>query len=175
MGLREIVDYEFFIIEKSIQKYGDSKEDYILKLDSNLDKRLANPQKEGFSNEIILPQIVYDDKVYSVGSTVFWVSDEHEMKSLSAYLKNSLSEDEKFVTLTDDDMKSIPKVKQAIEKIGTELQSIVAFKGMPEDPDWNHYRDWFQQKSSEQFDLDEVYVHGFVYKEEYYDLGFPIC
>ena len=175
MGLRELVDYEFFIMEKSIEKYGDTQEDYFMKLDDDLDERLADPRKQGFSNEFIAPQIVYEDKVYALSHTVFWVSDEHEMQSMSVHLKESIKDDEKFVTLNDKDMESIPKIRQAIESIGTELESVVAFKGVPEDPDWNNYREWYAKKSAEQFDLDETYVRGFVYEKEYYDLGFSIC
>jgi len=107
-------------------------------------------------------------------STVFWVADEHEMQSISIRLQDNLK-DGKYITLTGKDMDSVPKIKQTIEKIGTELESIVAFKGMPENPDWNNYREWFEQKKTEQFDLDDVYVKGFVHEGEYYDLGFPIC
>ena len=175
MGLRELVDYEFFIMDKSIEKYGDTKADYFMKLDADLDERLADPKKQGFSNEFIAPQIVYDDKFYILSHTVFWVSDEHEMQSLSVHLRDELEEDERFVVLTDDDMDSIPKIRGAIGKIGTELESVVAFKGIPDESEWNKYREWYVTKSSEQFDADDVYVRGFVYNDEHYDLGFPIC
>ena len=175
MGLRELVDYEFFIMAKSIEKYNDSQDDYFLKLDSDLDKRLADPSEQGFSNEFIAPQIIYHDKIYVIGHTVFWISNEHEMQSLSVHLQENIRGDEKFITLTDKDMTQIPKIKQAIEKIGTELESTVAFKGLSENPDWNEYKEWFEQKKTGQFNLDETYVPGFVYKDEYYDLGFLIC
>lgn len=177
MGLRELVDYEFFLMEKAVEKYGDAKEDYFLKLDEDLDERLADPTKQGFSNEFDAPQIVYNDKVYVISRTVFWTSDEHETRFLSVHLQDELKDDEKFVTLTDEDMKSIPKIKQAIGKIGTEFESVVAFKGMVEDPDWNYYRNWFKEKSTEQFGPDDKtrYVAGFVYEDEYYEVGFPIC
>ncbi len=175
MGLREFVDYEFFIMEKAIAKYNDTQDDYFIKLDGNLDEKLADPKKQGFSNEFIAPQIVYRDKTYTMGSTVFWVADEHEMQSVSIRLQDNLKEDEKYITLTDKDMDSVPKIKQTIERIGTELESIVAFKGMPENPDWNNHREWFDQKKAEQFNLDDVYVKGFVYEGEHYDLGFLIC
>jgi hypothetical protein len=175
MGMRELVDYEFFIMEKSIEKYNDSQDDYFMKLDSDLNKRLADPAKQGFSNEFIAPQIIYNDKTYVIGHTVFWASDEHEMQSLSVHLQENIDVDEKFITLTEKDMKKIPKLKQAIENIGTELESVVAFKGLPENPDWNEYREWFDQKRTEHFNLDETYVPGFAYKNKYYDLGFPIC
>ncbi|BDQ30469.1 hypothetical protein NZNM25_08880 [Nitrosopumilus zosterae] len=173
IGLRELVDYEFFIMEKAIAKYNDTQDDYFMKLDGNLDEKLADPKKQGFSNEFVAPQIVYRDKSYTMGSTVFWIADEHEMQSISIRLQDDLK-DEKYITLTDKDMDSVPKIKQTIEKIGTELESIVAFKGVPENPDWNNYREWFDQKKTA-YNLDDVYVKGFVHDEEYYDLGFLIC
>lgn len=175
MGLRELVDYEFFIMEKSITKYNDSQDDYFLKLDGNLDEKLANPKPQGFSNEFLSPQIVYDDKVYVLSHTFFWVANEHETQHISVHLQDSLDNNKKFITLTDEDMESIPKIKQTIEKIGTEFESIHARKGLPEHPDWNEYREWFEQKKTEQINLDETYVPGFVYNDDYYDLGFPIC
>jgi hypothetical protein len=147
MGLRELVDYEFFIMDKAIEKYGDAQEDYFMKLDADLDERLADPRKQGFSNEFIAPQIIYDDNVYVLSHTVFWVSDEHEMQSMSVHLKENVDESKKSVTLNDMDMESIPKIRDAIGKIGTELESVVAFKGLPEEPDWNKYREWYAKKS----------------------------
>lgn len=175
MGLRELVDYEFFIMEKAIEKYGDTQDDYFMKLDADLDERLADPKKQGFSNEFIAPQIVYENKVYVLSHTVFWISDEHEMQSMSVHLKENLDEEKKVITLNDKDMESIPKIREAIKKIGTQLQSVVAFKGVPENPDWNNYREWYAKKSAERFDTDNVYVRGFVYENEHYDLRFPIC
>ncbi len=175
MGMGELVDYEFFIMEKAIEKYGDSKEDYFIKLDPDLDEKLADPKKQGFSNEFIAPQIVYKDNVYVLGHTVFWVSDEHEMQSMSVHLKENLDESQKFVTLNDEDLESIPKIGKAVTKIGTELESVVAFKGVPENPDWNDYREWYANKSAEQFGTDDVHVRGFIYENEHYDLGFLIC
>ncbi len=175
MDMRELVDYEFFIMEKAIEKYDDSKEDYFMKLDPDLDERLADPRKQGFSNEFIAPQIIYDDNVYVLSHTVFWVSDEHEMQSMSVHLKENIDESKKIVTLNHKDMESIPKIREAIERIGTELESVVAFKGLSEEPDWNEYREWYTKKSAEQFDTDDVHVSGFVYEDEYYDLGFLIC
>ena len=174
-----MVDYEFFIMAKSIGKYGDTQADYFMNLDEDLDERLADPKKQGFSNEFIAPQIVHDDKTYVLGHTVFWVSDEHEMQSLSVHLQDELEEEQRFAVLNDNDMDSIPKIRDAINKIGTDLESVVAFKGIPDESEWNQYREWYATKSSEQFDVDnnddDAYVHGFVYNDEYYDLGFLIC
>ncbi|MCV0409619.1 hypothetical protein [Nitrosopumilus sp.] len=175
MGLRELVDYEFFIMGKAIDKYDDSQDDYFVKLDGNLDEKLADPKPQGFSNEFLSPQLVYDDNAYVLSHTFFWVANEHETQHMSVHLQDSIDHDKKFITITEKDMESIPKIKQAIEKIGTEFESIVAYKGLPENPDWNEYREWFGQKKTEQFNLDETYVPGFVYNNEYYDLGFPIC
>ena len=97
------------------------------------------------------------------------------MQSMSVHLKENIDESKKIVTLNHKDMESIQKIREAIEKIGTELESVVTFKGLSEEPDWNEYREWYTKKSAEQFDTDDVYVSGFVYEDEYYDLGFLIC
>ena len=44
-------------------------------------------------------------------------------------------------------MESIPKIRDAIGKIGTEFESVAAFKGLPEEPDWNEYRKWYANKT----------------------------
>ncbi|MCE9651495.1 MAG: hypothetical protein K8Q89_00285 [Nitrosarchaeum sp.] len=174
VGLREFVDYEFFIMDKVISKYGGTQDDYFLKLDSDLDKRLADPNKQGFKNEFDAPQIIYHDKIYTLGDTVFWTSDEDELHQLVIRLDDSLRDNSKFIILTDDDMKHVPKIKQLIDIIGTEYDDIIASKSVKENPDWKNYRDWFKQKRLE-FETDESKIHGFMYKEEYYSLSFPIC
>ena len=166
------VEYEFFLMDKSMEKYGDSQEDYFIKLDKDYEERFANPAKQGFSNTFEAPIIVYNDNVYSIGGTVFWTSDEHEPMRMGVYPKDTIDKDEKFIILTDEDMKFIPKIKEAIENIGTIKESISAYKGLPEDQ-WNEYREWFKQKSQDRLNSDQF---RFVqYDEQIYLVGFSIC
>ena len=166
------VEYEFFLMDKAIKKYGDSQEDYFIKLDKDYEERFTNPAKEGFSNTFEAPVIVYNDKAYSVDGTVFWTSDEHEPRRMGVYPKDTVDEDEKFVTLTDEDMKSVPKIKEAIENIGTIKESVTGFKGLPED-EWNQYREWFEQKSQVQLGTDSFRL--IEYNDQLYSVGFGIC
>jgi hypothetical protein len=69
-------------------------------------------------------------------------------------------------------MKSVPKIKQAIEDIGTIQESINGRKGLPEDQ-WNEYREWFKQKSQEQLNTDRFRL--IQYDEQFYLVGFGIC
>lgn len=171
LGMQEFVNYEMFLMQKAIEKYGDTKEDYFVKLDENLEDKLANPQKEGFSNEFLAPQIVYKDNVYALGHTVFWVADEHEPHVLSLSIQNEI-DDKKFIDLTEEDMKSIPLIKNTIEKIGMQTEYVIAFKGFDE-PEWDEYRHWYLE-FEKRFAEDEKFA-GIVYKNEYYEIGFPIC
>jgi hypothetical protein len=165
------VEYEFFLMEKAIEKYGGSQEDYFIKLDKDYEERFANPAKQGFTNTFEAPLIVYNNKTFSVGSTVFWVSDEHEPMRMNVY-PDEIEDDEKFIVLTDEDMKSVPKIKQAIEDIGTTQESINGQKGLPEDQ-WNEYIEWFKQKSQERLNTDSFRLVE--YDGRLYSVAFSIC
>jgi len=165
------VEYEFFLMERAIEKYGDSQENYFIKLDKDYEERFSNPAKQGFTNTFEAPSIVYHNKTYSVGGTMFWKSDEHEPMRMNIYL-DEIKENEKFIVLTDDDMKSIPKIKQAIEDIGTEQESINGRKGLPEDQ-WNEYREWFALKSQDRLGTDSFRL--IEYNDQLYSIGFGIC
>ena len=60
-------------------------------------------------------------------------------------LKHSLAPDRFYVELTDGDWKHIPKVKQAIDKIGTLQESIDIMAGLSQ-YDLNKYRQWNQNR-----------------------------
>lgn len=172
----DFVEYEFFLMDKMIEKYGGTQEDYFIKLDKDYEERLTNPAKQGFSNTFEAPRIIYDGNVYGIGGTVFWTSDEHNLH-MSVHLMDKIDEEQKFVSLSDKDMRQIPKIKDAVEKIGIKQESVHAFKSMPE-PEWNYYWDWYKEESSSQFDSDKdtgLSVSGFVYDDVHYSLGFVIC
>lgn len=166
------VEYEFFLMEKAMKKYGDSQEDYFIKLDEDYEERFINPAKQGFTNTFEAPMIVYNDNVYSVDGTVFWTSDEHEPIRMGVYPKDTIGEDKKFITLTDEDMRSIPKIKEAIQNIGTVKESITAHKGLPEDQ-WNEYWEWFKQTSQDRLNADRFRL--IQYDKQFYSVGFGIC
>ena len=155
-----------------MKKYGDSQEDYFVKLDKDYEERFTNPAKQGFTNSFEAPVIVYNDDAYTIDGTVFWKSDEHEPIRMGVYPKDAIEEDEKFIMLTDEDMKSIPKIKEAIENIGTVKESISAYKGLPEDQ-WNEYQEWFKQKSQDRLSTDRFRL--LQYDEQFYSVGFGIC
>ena len=168
----DFVEYEFFLMEKAMEKYRDSKNNYFVKLDNDYEERFTNPAKQGFTNHFEAPILVYNDAAYSVSGTNFWTSNEHEPRRMSVFPTDSIEYDEKFITLTDEDMKSIPKIKEAIESIGTVKESISAHKGLPEN-EWNEYREWFKQKSQERLNVDRFRL--IEHNEHLYSIGFGIC
>lgn len=172
----EYVEYEFFLADKSIEKYGGTREDYFMKLDSDYEERLTNPEKQGFSNEFLAPQIIYNEKIYAIGETVFWISDEHNLH-MSVHLQDTVDDEQKFISLTDEDMKKLPKIKNAILNIGTVQEYVLAFKGVPE-PEQKTYHDWYIGKARDNFGNDGERMEsfsGFIYDDEYYEMNFPIC
>lgn len=165
------VEYEFFLMEKAIEKYGDSQSDYFIKLDKDYKERFSNPAKQGFTNTFEAPLIVYHNKTYSIGETVFWTSDEHEPMRMTVYPVDE-TKDKKSIVLTDEDMKSVPKIKQAIENIGTVQESINGIKGLPEDQ-WNEYREWFKKTSKARLNADGFRLVEL--DEHLYSVSFVIC
>ncbi len=93
--------------------------------------------------------------------------------------KSGITYEIKFLSINDNDLKEMPVISELIKathQIPFPLNGgISASKGLVENPDWNDYRDWYDQKKAEEFNLDEVRVKGFVYNEEYYSIGFSIC
>lgn len=85
----------------------------------------------------------------------------------------------KFLSINDDDLKGMPVISELISvmhKIPIPInEGISVSKGLKENPDWNYYRDWYNDKKAEQFNLDKVLVRGFVYNEEHYRMAFGIC
>lgn len=170
----DFVEYEFFLADKMIEKYGGTRDDYFMRLNSDYEERLTNPKKQGFSNEFDAPRIIYDGNVYAISGTVFWTSDEHNL-SMSLHLRGD-DDGHKTVTLTDDDMEKVPKFKEAIGKIGLKQESVRSHKSLPE-PEWNYYRQWYAEKSEslESAYEDRIRVSGFVYGDEHYSVSFGIC
>lgn len=167
----EFVKYEFFLADKLVDKYGGERYDYFVRFNEDYEERFANPKTQGFSNEFLAPDIIYQNKTYGIGGTVFWTSDEHKPMRMSVHLNDSIKEDEKFITLDDKDMHHIPKIKDGIEGIGTVQEYVMASKSLPE-PVFDRYFDWYEYKSMQNFDDHAL---GFEYDDEYYELSFAIC
>ena len=167
-----LVEYELFLMEKSMKKYGDSQGDYFMQLDGDYEERLTNPAKQGLTNHFESPVIVYNDSAYSIGGTYFWTSNEHEPRRMGVYPQDAIKDDEKFIMLTDEDMELVPKIKDAIENIGTVKESIFASKGLPEDQ-WNQYREWFEQKSQDRLNSDKFRL--IQHDDHLYSIRFGIC
>ena len=85
----------------------------------------------------------------------------------------------KFLSINDGDLKEMPVISELIRathQIPFPLNGgITASKGLVENPDWIDYLEWYDEKKTEQFNLDNVRVSGFVYNDEYYSIGFSIC
>jgi len=171
----DFVEYEFFLADKMIEKYGGSRDDYFMRLSSDYEERLTNPKKQGFSNEFLTPQIIYKGNVYGISGTVFWTSDESNLR-MTLHLLEDVDKERKSITLSDADMEKIPKFKESIDQIETKQESIHAFKSVPEH-EQNYYQQWYEDKIFQQIGSEENgrNVSGFVYQGEYYSVGFAIC
>ncbi len=83
-------------------------------------------------------------------------------------LKHDLTPDRFYVELTDDDWQHIPKVKEAIDKIGTLQEDIEVDVGMSRS-DLNKYHQWIENNRS-------MVVGSFLeYEGEYYRISFWIA
>lgn len=171
----EFIEYEFFLMDKAIEKYGDAKEDYFMKLSEDYEERFANPERQGLSNDFHAPRIIYEGNIYVISGTTFWTSDEHNLR-MTVGMRDSV-EDRKFITLTEDDMREIPKIMKGIEEIGKTQESVRAGKAVPE-PEQKYYIDWYWEKSVAELGSDgraSSSNHGFVYGDEHYQARFTIC
>jgi len=172
----DFVEYEFFLVDKAIEKYGGVRNDFIT-LDSDYEKILTNPKKQGFENRFEAPQIIYNGKIYRIGGTIFWTSDETNL-DMSLQLRDSVDEEKKFIELSDEDMKKIPKIKDAIDGMGKVQEKVYASIGMVENPDWINYSDWYGDKITANMEDDQDHENafsGFTYDDQFYELSFPIC
>lgn len=77
------------------------------------------------------------------------------------------------IKITDDDLQNIPKIKDAINEIGTYEISPLDNVGLPEDQ-WYHIQRWFEGKYREQYGKDGVtwYFH---HNDKNYSASFAIC
>ena len=107
----------------------------------------------------------YGERYYSFYDTDQLVNygDPHRIEV--GVLKHDLTPDRFYVELTDDDWQHIPKVKEAIDKIGTLQEDIEVNVGMSRS-DLNKYRQWIENNRS-------MVVGSFLeYEGEYYRISF---
>lgn len=144
LDIGTFVDYELYLMNKSMAKYSDSEKDYFRSYHENIKQTVMNPGKDGFEHDFRAPLIVYNDTIYEVRGTVFMAHNELETKSFILYPEEDAA-GRKFIVLSESDMEDVPKLQEAIESIGTIPQSVSAFKGVSSDT-WNKYREWFDEK-----------------------------
>lgn len=158
MSIMQFVDYEMFLMNKAIAKYGDSQEDYFRSFDIDFNH---NPEdNRTFENDFESPWIVYNDTMYEVRGTTFLVDDLDELRYFILYPRDD-SDHHKFVVLDENDMESVPLLKQAITEIGTMTESVTAFKGVDEETK-SHYNDWFRKN----LDFDRELSKSYLFKHD---------
>jgi hypothetical protein len=169
---KDLIAFENYLMEKSIEKYGDSREDYFIQFDEDILEKLKDPKPQGFANDFRAPQIIYNDQTYSIGGTNFWMDDEHSSFRISVSLKET--EPEKFVELEDDDLENIPKIKEAMEEISLKLDSILVFNGVTEE-ELREYSIWLDSKFEEHYGGSYKPTPVFIYQEKFYEMSGGIC
>ncbi|MGI0009916.1 MAG: hypothetical protein ACREAE_00780 [Nitrosopumilaceae archaeon] len=118
------------------------------------------------------PDLKYNEKKYAVG---------YESSSTSYRLKAELIPDlpsgiTPELQITEEDMAKLPKIKEAIDQIGTYEISPYNSTGLPE-LEQRNYMKWFESKYQEQYgNVARTYSdYHFQYDDKYYDAGFTIC
>lgn len=109
----------------------------------------------------------YGERYYSFYDNNLLVNygDPHRIEV--GVLKHDLTPDRSYVELTDDDWKHIPKVKEAMDKIGTLQEEISVQTGLPKS-ELNKYEGWIENYPG-------MVVGSFLeYNGEYYRISFWI-
>lgn len=117
------------------------------------------------------PYILYNGKTYWV-NTGGYSAEYFPTKTL--VVEESRFPQKQSITITDEDLKALPSIKEGIEKLWTYEVSSFNYTGLQED-EWNQYREYFEQKSIEQFGNESRHTTMFQYNGKYYDVGFAIC
>lgn len=117
------------------------------------------------------PYILYNGKTYWI-NTGGHSSEYFPTKTLVVEESKFLKKES--ITITDEDLEALPAIKEGIENLWTYEVSPFDYTGLPE-YEWNQYRDYFEQKSIEQFGNDSRHATMFHYNGKYYEVGFAIC
>jgi hypothetical protein len=145
INFSEMEQYHQYLNEKFEQQYGFKMTDY---------------QKNTFL-------IKYNEKLYVIAGFVFPNPEFPNVERVELYISPDTGIKESKIILTDDDFVKIPKIKKAVEEIGSHEVRSYEHVGMPEN-EWNQYRKWF----------DEKFVEGysyFKYDDKIYSPSFGIC
>jgi len=135
-------------------------------------KFLANKFEQQYNSELkkeFFVFIKYNDKTYVVDGFMFEGFSDDVQLSASLYTEKALQP----ITLTEDDFGSIPKIKKAIDEIGSYQVSPHASVGLPED-EQTRIQKWFEKEYKEQYGV-EGFTPYFHYKEKSYSVSFAIC
>ncbi len=117
------------------------------------------------------PYILYNDKTYWV-NTGGYSTQYFPTKTL--VVEESKFPQKESIIITNEDLEALPAIKEGIEKLWTYEVSTYNSTGLPED-EWGQYRNYFEQKSIEQFGNKLESTTMFHYDGKYYDAGFAIC
>ena len=141
----DMEQYHTFLNEKFDQKQGYTTLDY---------------QKNSFL-------IKYNSKTYVVTGFVFPSPEFPITEDVELYVSLNTVINEPETEFTEDDFIKIPKIKTAIDEIGTREVRVYEHLGMSEN-EWNQYRKWFDKQNSEGY-----FYFGF--DNKIYSPSFGIC
>jgi len=116
--------------------------------------------------------IGYGDKIYVIDGFVF-ITSPYDIELIASQQD---AQGIKTIEITNDDFRSIPGIKKAIDEIGTYETSPFSNIGLPEE-EQRRYMDWFEEKYEEQYGAQEdgSYSSYFHYNGRYYAPNFSIC
>jgi len=163
--LDEIKHNHNYVAQKYAAKYNKNADSYFsTKLP---DKSQLEKFPDSYWHEYEGRFFKYGEKYYSFYDNNLLVNygDPHRIEV--GVLKHDLTPDRFYVELTDDDWKHIPKVKEAMDKIGTLQEDIRVQTGLPKS-ELIKYRAWVD-------DSRGMVVGSFLeYRGEYYRISFWI-
>ncbi|MCH7561136.1 MAG: hypothetical protein IIC67_07200 [Thaumarchaeota archaeon] len=163
--LDEIKSNHYFVAQKYAAKYNKNPDSYF-------STRLPEEnQLEKFPNSYWYE---YDGRFFKYGERYYSFYDTDQLVNYVdphrievGVLKHDLTQDRFYVELTDDDWQHIPKVKEAIDKIGTLQEDIRVQVGMSQS-DLNKYQQWIENYRG-------MVVGSFLeYEGEHYRIAFWI-
>ncbi|MCA9827963.1 MAG: hypothetical protein KC444_06180 [Nitrosopumilus sp.] len=164
--LDEIKSNHYYVAQKYAAKYNKNPDSYF-------STRIPDErQLEEFPNSYWYE---YDGRFFKYGDRYYSFYDTDQLVDYGdpysievGVLKHDLTSDRFYVELTDDDWQHIPKVKEAIDKIGTLQEEIRVQTGISKS-DLNKYQQWVEDNQS-------MTVGSFLeYKGEYYRISFWIA
>ena len=164
--LDEIKSNHYYVAQKYAGKYDKNPDSYF-------STRIPEEsQLEEFPNSYWYEYegrfFKYGERYYSFYDTDQLVGYGDPYRIEVGVLKHDLTSDRFYVELADDDWEHIPRVKEAIDKIGTLQEEIRVQVGMPKS-DLKKYQQWIE-------DSQGMTVGSFLeYEGEYYGVSFWIA